>query len=61
MIQTDLFQEKTKPNNFITESDQKILDGPDYGIIEKHRKVPSIHRLIKFNLKIIKKSIEISI
>lgn len=52
MTQTDLFQEKTKPNNFISESDKKILDGPDYGIFEKHRKVPSIHRLIKFNNKI---------
>jgi len=26
--------------------------GPDYGFFEKHRKIPSIHRLIRFNSKI---------
>jgi len=52
MTQTDLFSDKTKPNNFISETDQKILNGPDYGIFEKHRKVPSVHRLILFNNKL---------
>ena len=52
MTQTDLFADKTKPNNFIPDTDQNILNGPDYGIFEKHRKVPSVHRLIKFNNKL---------
>lgn len=55
-MQLDFFQDTTKENVFthkkVSCSDQKILDVPDYGIFEKHRKVTSVHRLIKFNKKI---------
>jgi len=52
MKQTDLFSVKSKINNNFTPQENEILNGPDYGFFEKHRKVPSIHRLIRFNSKI---------
>ena len=52
MKQTDLFSVKSKINNNFTPQENEILNGPDYGFFEKHRKIPSIHRLIKFNNKL---------
>lgn len=48
-MQYDLFQNKTQEQ--YTADELAILERPDHGINEKHRKVPSIHALVKFNLK----------